>query len=254
MSESFHAIQHAFIENLRSNQANNPIDNVSQQRMQLYRQLVYNNIAGCLKPVFPTTKSLLNKTQWQTLVNGFIERQTMPSPYYCDISQLFVAFLTALPQDQLPYPFIAELAHYEWIELDLELQANLTQSNHPELIEANSQIHISPLTRLLTYQYPVHQISTDFLPAQPPDEPTFLVAYRNGDDQVTFQHLNALSMCLLEVIQQQPQTIDQLTATLSDLLQIDHSEAFYDNTYDICLNFLQKRILTIPQTDLESAE
>ena len=52
-----------------------------------------------------------------------------------------------------------------------------------------------------SYQYPVHQISPDYLPETPPEVPTYLLVYRRRDDEVGFLELNTVSARLVEWIQ-----------------------------------------------------
>jgi hypothetical protein len=58
---------------------------------------------------------------------------------------------------------------------------------------------LSPLAWLLSYQFPVHRIGPGFRPAEAV-EPTYLVVYRDREDEVRFMELNAATARLVEVI------------------------------------------------------
>ena len=58
----------------------------------------------------------------------------------------------------------------------------------------------SRLSRLYAYRFPVHRISTDFIPDSPGEQPTYLVIYRKADDRLGFMELNPVTARLLELI------------------------------------------------------
>jgi hypothetical protein len=59
---------------------------------------------------------------------------------------------------------------------------------------------LSPLAWSLAYQYPVHEISQKNLPHAPPEQPTFIVVYRDRQHEVQFTVINPVSARLLELI------------------------------------------------------
>jgi hypothetical protein len=63
---------------------------------------------------------------------------------------------------------------------------------------------VSPLARVLAYQYPVHLIGPDFQPSAPADQAQYLIVYRNCNDQVQFMEANAVTARLLALLQQEP--------------------------------------------------
>ena len=69
---------------------------------------------------------------------------------------------------------------------------------------------LSPLAWTLGYRYPVHRIGPDYRPVE--EEPTFLVVYRDRDDEVGFLVLNPVTARLLEGLRETP------TLTGRDLL------------------------------------
>jgi hypothetical protein len=58
----------------------------------------------------------------------------------------------------------------------------------------------------------VHQISLDYQPVQPPEQPTLLLVYRNALDDIKFMALNQLSASLLQLLINTPgQRLSDLT-------------------------------------------
>ena len=59
----------------------------------------------------------------------------------------------------------------------------------------------SRLAEAYAYHYPVHRITEDFTPAEPGAQPTYLVVYRQANDDLGFMELNPVTARLLEMIQ-----------------------------------------------------
>ena len=60
----------------------------------------------------------------------------------------------------------------------------------------------SALTWVYAYSYPVHRISSEFVPTEPAEQPVFLAVYRGSSDEVGFLELNPVTAGLLELIEQ----------------------------------------------------
>ncbi|HNF09655.1 MAG TPA: DNA-binding domain-containing protein, partial [Pseudomonadales bacterium] len=72
MSLNFQQIQHEFTACLRDPQRTALPHNVPPQRMQIYRDLFYNNIEGFLAQGFPLLQRILTQKElWHPLVHTF---------------------------------------------------------------------------------------------------------------------------------------------------------------------------------------
>ena len=74
-----------------------------------------------------------------------------------------------------------ELAHYEWVELALSIDE---REPDPASVDPRGDLldgrpEISPLVWSVQYRFPVHRISPENQPSEPPQSPTHLVIYRN---------------------------------------------------------------------------
>ncbi len=58
----------------------------------------------------------------------------------------------------------------------------------------------SKLAYVIEYQYPVHKISTTYLPTEPGEQPTYLSVYRKADDELGFMELNPVTARLLQLM------------------------------------------------------
>jgi len=94
-------------------------------------------------------------------------------------------------------PYLAELAHYEWLELALDID----EHEHDTATAAVDPLHsvptLSQLARVLGYSYPVHLIGPDH--SDPAPRQTWLLVYRDCEDAVRYVQLNAPSARLLEL-------------------------------------------------------
>jgi len=214
MSEAgLRASQLALARFLRSPETAPPPAGVEQRRLAIYQRLVYNNIESFISSGFPVSRSLYSDEAWHTLVREFIENHPCHTPYFLEISQEFLQFLLhEHPLRAVDPVFIRELAHYEWVELALDVaeeELPPAQTCHDPLAVVP---RLSPLAWLLSYQYPVHHIGPGFRPDAATD-PTYLVVYRDRGDSVRFMELNAVSARLVEL------TRDNEQATARQLLQ-----------------------------------
>ena len=192
---------------------------IEPRRLKIYQDLVYNNIEGFISSGFPVLRSLYTDCNWHELVREFIRGHRCHSPYFLEISQEFLRFLTQDYQTlETDYPFIAELAHYEWVELALDVSPVDMDAFSPIADPMHGLPALSPLTWLLSYQFPVHHIGKDHCPLEP-GEPTFLAVYRDRGNEVQFMELNAATARLLELLRENTQhtgaaLLDQLAGEL----------------------------------------
>ena len=175
---------------------------VEPRRMKIYRDLIYNNIEGFISGGFPVLRSLYAEADWHALVRSFIDGHRCHTPYFLEISQEFLRFLMEEHQvREIDPPFLAELAHYEWVELALDVS---TEEHGPpgEASDILAQVPgLSPLAWVLSYRYPVHRIGPSWQPEEAGD-PVYLAVYRDREDVVRFMELNPASARLLELVRE----------------------------------------------------
>ena len=206
---------------LRSPKSEAPPPGIESRRLQVYLDLVYKNIEGFISGGFPVLRSLYSDDDWHALVRAFVVGHRCHTPYFLEISQEFIRFLQEGYQPGLADgPFLAELAHYEWVELALDV----SMEQLPEGVGGQDLIagtpRLSPLAWLLSYRYPVHKIGPAFQPTGP-GEPTYLVVYRNRADKILFVELNAATARLLELVRDNDsRTGEQLLGVLANEMQV----------------------------------
>jgi hypothetical protein len=183
---------------------NNPAPaDVKEQRMAMYRELFFNNIEGFLSGNFPVLRKILTDQQWFALAQDFFAKHPCQSPYFSQIPEEFLDFLQNERDSSQDFPFMLELAHYEWVEMALSIAKEDVAAGNSDLDNLlKRNIALSPLAWPLAYQYPVHKISPAFLPLEAPEQPTFLIVYRNREDEVNFIEITPITYRLLEIIQE----------------------------------------------------
>lgn len=201
--------QYEFAAHIREPGINPCPKDVEDRRMAIYRELFYTNIESFVARSFPVLRKFYSHTDWHCMVRDFFAHHRSRTPYFMEISQEFLAYLQneRTPQPEDP-PFVAELAHYEWVELALAISeeepdwANIDPAG--DLLEGRPAL--SPLAWLLCYQYPVHRISPEFIPQTPGEQLTYLMVYRDRQDKVGFMELNPVTTRLITLIQPQSNT------------------------------------------------
>jgi hypothetical protein len=173
-------LQRRFAAAIRDPDSADLLPGIAPERMALYRSLVHDNIEGLLAAGFPVLRRVLGEPRWQRLTRAFTGEHRCRTPYFHQVGQAFIDWLSQGRGTAADYPpFVPELAHYERIELELEIsEAGLPGRGWSELALP------------LAYTWPVHRISAGHQPASPPDAPTCLLAWRDRDEQVRFMELS----------------------------------------------------------------
>lgn len=221
-------VQEQFTQLIRDKQMKNTIGDIKDERIGVYRRLVHNNITSFLETGFPVINNILRSDHWQHLVDDFIKSHPAHSPLFQEISLAFLHYLQERQPLKEIYPYLYELAHYEWAELALDIACDeittLYQESKPDLL--NQQPVVSPLAWLLAYNYPVHTIAANN--RYPAPEPTYIIVYRDRTHEVGFVVVNPISAKLLELLQQnEQQTGLQVLEQLQRMLAAD--DAFIEN-------------------------
>lgn len=247
VNQNFKSTQLAFAAYIRDPQQNPmPVD-VAESRMAMYRALFFNNIEGFLSGNFPVLRALLNDEQWLALTQDFYAKHPCHTPYFLQIPAEFLSYLQHERQCETDFPFMLELAHYEWVEMALATSEEEVVTHDKNLNELlNLAIALSPLAWPLAYQYPVHKIGPDFLPLAASAQPTFIVVYRDALDDVNFIEITALTYRMLELIQAQEAI---LTADCLQQLAVEsqhpNPELIISSGLEILKTLAEKTIITL---------
>jgi len=173
--------QYEFTAHIRNPSDNKMPDGIEDRRMNIYRELFYNNIEGFIASGFPVIREIYS------------------------VSQEFIEYLENEREAQAEDPAgLLELAHYEWVEMALHVS---DETISMDSVDANGDLLtqrpvFSPVAWPLVYQFPVHTMGPDNLPSEAPAQPSYLVVYRNRNDLVRFLEINPITARLIGLLQE----------------------------------------------------
>ena len=202
---SFQDKQYAFAAYIRDPDHRPAPEGIEDRRMSIYKDLFFNNLRNLLGKTFPVLRKLHDDKHWDRFIRQFMQNHHAKTPYFLELPEEFLNFLRNEYEHQVDdFPFLTELAHYEYIELALSVS---TDSNNLDGVDPNGDLLANiPVKSVLTwayaYQYAVHRISTDFQPTQAEDQPVYLAVYRQSNDKVGFLELNPVTASLLNAIEE----------------------------------------------------
>jgi uncharacterized protein len=214
---AFQEYQLAFTAHIRNSAQHKKPAKVVAERMAVYREAVFNNIAESVSVCFPVCQKVLGKRAWHRLMRGFVMHHPSTSPIFREIPKQFLDYLNGVTNTQ---PYLQELAHYEWVELAV---GALVTTLHPVRKTTNliDEVPVlAPASMLLHYDYPVHKISARYKPTTL--APTYLLVFRNSKYEVKFIELNPMTYRLLSLIQEQSFTGRQALTKLA--VEINHPD------------------------------
>jgi len=242
--QSFTETQYQFARHIRDPEHNPAPDNIEQRRMNIYRELFYNNIEGFIANGFPVLRQLTSDEAWHAMIRDFMVKHHCATPLFHEIAKEFLGYLDNerdLTHDPI---FIKELAHYEWVELALSVSdAEINEIDLALLQQPlNEKFNTSALAWPLMYQYPVHQIGPDFQPNQANETPIFLLVYRSTDDRVTFMELNPVSARLIDLLNE-GNTAQHAAELIARELQHPNPQVVINGASALLSDWLQRGIL-----------
>lgn len=233
--ESVERLQREFAAHLRDPAQHPAPAGIEDRRLQVYRELFFNNVAGLLAGTFPVLHALLGADRWERLARDFYREHRCHTPLFLEVPREFLEYLDCergvRAEDP---PFLGELAHYEWVELALAIDeqdlAAVAADPAGDLLAGVPVV--SPLAWPLAYRFPVHRLGPEFQPAEPPPEPSFYIARRDRDGHVGFLQANAVMLRLVERLQQHPDLTGaaQLDALAGELPQLGREAVLHGGT------------------------
>lgn len=133
--------------------------------VKLYANLISWGQKDLMRSVYPGCARLLGD-KWTDLLEKYLE--VFPPRYYNlnQCSKHFPEFLQKHAEAQLrKYPFLVELAHYEWLELEL-MESVIESKCQPEPFElpghpadfAAYQPSLNIVSTVVSYKYPIAEI------------------------------------------------------------------------------------------------
>jgi uncharacterized protein len=245
--------QYAFAAHIRDPDNTLAPAGIEDRRMAVYRELFFNNLHNLLGTFFPVIRKIVSDEQWRHAIREFMKIHRAKTPYFLQLPEEFLAFL----QDEYrtlddDFPFITELAHYEYADLALRVA---TDENDMQGVDPNGDMLLgcpikSVLAWAFAYHYPVHRISTDYLPSEAAEQATYLAIYRRSNDKVGFLELNPVSAALLDAVGNNEARLsgEALLRELANTIQYPDVDALIKHGVDALEEMRQLEILTGTRT------
>ncbi len=226
---------------------NNPAPvNIEDRRMAVYRDLIYNNIESFMANNFPVIREIMSDDRWHKLIREYVANHKASTPYFPKLPTEFLQFLENEHDQRSDLPFLLELAHYEWVESALAMDTR--EINVSGIDPDGDLLEGIPVTSTLiwrlAYDYPVHKVGPDYLPQEKPDQPSYLVVYRDRDDKVGFMELNSVTARLLESLNENPDNSGKShLQSIAEELQHPQPEIVINSGLEILQQMQQRDII-----------
>ncbi len=199
-------LQRRFAAHLRDPERVPPPAEVPADRIAVYRELVYNNVEDQLAGAFPVARATLGDAAWHALVRAFLARHRARTPLFPKLPRELVGFVAAGAGGAPVPPWLGELLHYEWVELEVAYDprelpaAGLDPTG--DLLAGHPVPN--PLLRRLRYRWPVHRIGPDVVPEAPAPQPVHLLVWRDSAEAVRFMEAAPAAERLLALLEAEP--------------------------------------------------
>jgi hypothetical protein len=205
---------------------------VVAKRMDVYKEIVFNNLFESVSACFPVAKKVMGKRRWLKLTHDFLRDHSANTPIFRKIPEEFLNYLSQVTfsdQVKLP-PYLASLCHYEWIELLVSTIVDSTNnvaaddmSIYPTGNLLKHRPVFNPTIQLLNYDYAVHKISPRHKPKEKSN--TQLLVYRNAEFEVKFVELNPITFKLIELLHEEKMNCEQALTIILDEINHPHPES-----------------------------
>ncbi|WP_043970707.1 MULTISPECIES: DUF2063 domain-containing protein [Acinetobacter] len=243
---SFHTTQRQFCDWIRDPELEPP-QNFAVNRMQVYRDLLFNNVCSFINLVFPVARSMFAEQQWQQLLAEFFQKSQCQSPFYNDISLQFREYFTEQQHQILQdYPWLNELLQYEWLELYLDT----VEIETPILIE-DQDWQLTTQVWILVYQYPVYRWTTTMKLEQVQQAPSVILVWRDDLDQVRVEVVSPLYAAMIELIQQNRVIEQDLQRLIQSVLPDFDEEQIQLQIYGLKALLTRLRLIHVPHNNDE---
>jgi hypothetical protein len=209
--QSTHQHQTSLAEFCRTGNYQN-IPGVNETHVKQYRRLVFNVIDDTLITAYPLTRKLLSHKEWDDLVQEFFSTRNCSNPQIWKMPKELFEFLESKEHVLVEkYPFLLDLLHFEWLEIELYMMEDeplLAYSTEGDVQE--DAFYLNPELQILALQYPVHiKIAKEIITE---DEGQYFVAIHRhpSNGKVIFTEINYAHLLLIDLLMQKPSTLSEL--------------------------------------------
>lgn len=173
------------------------------KKLETYRTLVKNTLYDILNKIYPYTKTLFKKG-WNELLSRYIEDYPPTSPILNKVAECLPEFLSRQKNIVKKYPFINELAKYEWLEVEIYERDGVPTRRRKG--EKNKGLILNPIHEICKFEYPIPEIIERLVDKRKmgkiTKQPTNVLIYRDPKTlQVHFIELSDGALTYLQLLE-----------------------------------------------------
>lgn len=205
------------------------IPGLTSGRVQHYRRLVYNVVKNTMNQAYPITRSALDSTIWEEMVNTFFSEHTTHSPQVWKLPLEFYEYHYSVDTAKhLNLPYLNDLLYFEWLEIKIH---TMPDGKIPAL-KVDGDLLTDPLVlnpdhQILRLEYPVHKVAVQSLEREKGEY--YLLIFREPDSgNVRFLDLSVLHSFILMRIHESNDPIQEFKGDIAKLAGIE-SELFLND-------------------------
>ena len=209
---------------------------------QVYSDLVFYRFDEVFENAFPRFRKLVSEKAWEKLIYAFIH-QGATSTLIWQMSYEFRHFVVA--NNKLNIPYLEDLLYFEWIEIEIFMQAFPDLKEEPFSFE--QAYTLSPNIRIQTLDYPVHHPEFDDDPeAFEIGEYTVLLYFHEKSGDVMYLEITLFMLELLNNLEQYNALSSQLDAMATSYeIAVDDIKEVIQESLE---SFLSNQILLPKET------
>lgn len=134
------------------------IPGVKEKNVGRYRNLIYGIIDDSLQSAFPLNYNLLEKQEWDTMVDDFFSSHHCQSPFVWKMPKELLGYLEESNYSLLQkYPQLKDLLLLEWYEVEIYMMEDKEPEAHSTTgMLSTDKLILNPELAIIPLTYPVH--------------------------------------------------------------------------------------------------
>lgn len=235
--ERLAALQKRFADHIRDPETHPAPEGVEARRLAIYRRLFFNNVSNLFEKNFTIVRRIVPDERWRELIRAFLSEHRSTTPLFPEIGREFVRFLAERPGAHAEWPWLAELAHWQFLNTSVR-----NDERDPTGVDVDADVDliegrpvVNPTLQLAAYHWPVQLIRADR--AAPEARDTVIAVWRSPDDRLGRLVINAVTGRLLELMRDNVelsgrQLLEQVAAELEHpdpSVLVEHGRALIDD-------------------------
>lgn len=188
------------------------LQGIKEKGIRYYRELIFNIAWDTITNAYPILTDFLGNEPMRSLVNNFYTQHRCQTYQVWRMPEEFKDFViqneTALIEK---YPFIPDLLHFEWIEIEVFMMPDETfPEHHKNGNILKDKLVLNPEIKILALQYPVHLFHPSKITEKEKGQYFVLVHRHPESKEVVFTNLNALGVKIILHLNEESLSINDM--------------------------------------------